>query len=1323
MAWSSNGSEKFCIQPFDGKNFDHWKFRMEIILDSHDVKKCIEEEAADQSTEEFLKLDRKCKSIIVQCVANSHLEYIKDKTTAFQMWEALKAVFQRKGVAGQLYLRKKLLTMKLESGNSLESHFIKFEEVVRELKSVGAKLDETDIVCHLLLTLPKSLDPIVTALETLDSNKLTLEFVKGRLLDHEMKCKSSTAEAFGNSATFYAGDNPQDTHSNNDRRNTSWNGPISRQKVFHSIKCNKCGKMGHTRKYCRVKDLSRRHANQAGSSFDPDDDQSPIAFLTNACTDEQKEANSCGGNCISWIVDSGATDHMINDEKYFDSVSTLKNVVSIVVAKSNVKLNATKIGNINITFKSGQSGQIKNVYFCPDLRHNLLSTAKLEKAGLKIVFENGSVSISKDYKVLAIGKRVGSLYTINFNLESKNANVCCSTNDISLWHSRLGHLSNNSILKLSSMVDGLHLSKEMSENCKICSVCAQTKITRLPYNKVAIKVTKSPLELVHSDICGPITPATYDEKKYILTFLDDYTHFCIVFLLKNKSDFFECFKRYEALVTNQLNKKIKVIRCDNGREYCSNDFRKLCDAKGIRVSYTVPYNPEQNGCAERLNRTLIEKGRAMLLQSGLPKSLWGESILCATYLLNRSPTNALKTNVTPAELFYGRKPNLKNIKIFGCLAYSHIPKQKQGNKFDPKGELNFMIGYTDHGYRLWDPKNEKLVIARNIVFDETKTAQDFKNEHVTAVYVPNTIQNGYEENDIQQRQNQETDSMIDENDEDISENHFEGENRRSMRVRKTPKYLSDYLRDDDLEHMALNISLITKEVPTSLEDAKSRPDYNLWNEAVLEEISALNKNRTWTLVDKPQNVKIINCKWVFRIKKDSTGNVFKYKARLVAKGFMQKEGFDYSETYAPVARLTTVRTLLAVANYKNLIVQQMDVKSAFLHGEIEEDVYMSIPEGFENTDKVCKLNKALYGLKQSPYCWNKKFDGFIQGQSFVRSQTDPCLYIKHIKEGKMYLLLYVDDFLIVGNDDQEITNLKEKLKSNFEMQDLGDIKTFLGINTRFSKKGLYLSQKNYIAQILSRFNMSECKGVKTPMEAGCVIFEETDTEETDENLPVRELVGSLMYLMLATRPDLSYSVNTCSRHQSKPTKQLWTKLKRILRYLKSTINLELFYPKNEKVMLVGYADADWAGDLHDRKSTTGYCFKVFGAVVCWCTKKQATVSLSSTEAEYVALAEASKEGVWLSNLLFDLGFEKHIFDIFEDNQSCIKLTSKFDHKRLKHIDVKYNYIKDLIANKTVSVKYLPTTEQVADVLTKSLTSVLFDKFRTDLNLIVDIDNM
>lgn len=468
------------------------------------------------------------------------------------------------------------------------------------------------------------------------------------------------------------------------------------------------------------------------------------------------------------------------------------------------------------------------------------------------------------------------------------------------------------------------------------------------------------------------------------------------------------------------------------------------------------------------------------------------------------------------------------------------------------------------------------------------------------------------------------------------------------------------------------------------------------------------KNETWKEVSLPVGKKLIDTKWVFKIKKEGNKNI--YKARLVARGYKQEDKFDHSEIYSPVAKLPTLRILLAIASKYNLDIQQMDVKSAFLYGNIEEEVFIEKPKGMKEDGKVLKLQRSLYGLKKSPRYWNEKFNQFMIKEGFERNKCDYCLYYK--KDKKFYVLLYVDDLILICEDKQEINKLKEALQRKFEMKDLGgDNLKYLGINITRKKDVIELEQEQYLKDLLKKYKMEECKSVSTPIEQGLVLHKE---ESSDKELikRCRQLIGSLMYAMLGTRPDLCYALSYLSRFQSCGNESLWKALKRVLRYIKGTVGLKLVYRNGVNVQLEGYTDADWAGDQGDRKSTSGYVMKVFGNTVSWCSNKQQCVSLSSTESEYIALAKGIAEGCWIKNLLREIGIDCKSFNINIDNQSAIHVAKNPEyHKRLKHIDIKYHFVRQQVEDKIVCLKYVPSGDQLADICTKGLSRVVFVKLR------------
>jgi hypothetical protein len=398
--------------------------------------------------------------------------------------------------------------------------------------------------------------------------------------------------------------------------------------------------------------------------------------------------------------------------------------------------------------------------------------------------------------------------------------------------------------------------------------------------------------------------------------------------------------------------------------------------------------------------------------------------------------------------------------------------------------------------------------------------------------------------------------------------------------------------------------------------------------------------------------------------------------------------------------------------------EQLDVKTAFLHGELEEDIYMDQPEGFVISGKenlVCRLKKSLYGLKQSPRQWYKRFDSFMISQGFKRSNYDSCVYLKTIKGSTIYLLLYVDDMLIAAKDKKEIEKLKAQLNNEFEMKDLGAAKKILGmeiIRDRHVGK-LYLSQQGYIKKVLRRFNMHEAKPVSTPLaphfRLSAALCPQSDKDvEYMSKVPYSSAVGSLMYAMVCSRPDLSHALSVVSRYMANPGKEHWKAVQWIFRYLCGTSNACLQFGKS-KIGLLGYVDSDYAGDLDKRRSLTGYVFTIGGCAVSWKASLQATVALSTTEAEYMAISEACKEAIWLRGLYNELCGDKSCTTIFCDSQSAICLTKDqmFD-ERTKHIDVRYHFIREIIVQGDIKVCKISTHDNPADMMTKSVPNNKFE---------------
>ena len=512
--------------------------------------------------------------------------------------------------------------------------------------------------------------------------------------------------------------------------------------------------------------------------------------------------------------------------------------------------------------------------------------------------------------------------------------------------------------------------------------------------------------------------------------------------------------------------------------------------------------------------------------------------------------------------------------------------------------------------------------------------------------------------------------------------------------------------------------LLTHLEPTSYKQAMKDTD---WLHAMNLEYDALMKNNTWTLVHPPPNRKAVGCKWVFRVKQNLDGSINKYKARLVAKGFNQMHGFDYKETFSPVVKPVTVRTVLTLAVTNKWCIQQLDINNAFLNGFLEEEVYMTQPPGFEKTDTslVCKLNKALYGLKQAPRAWFERLKSTLLKFGFCASKCDPSLFTLHTQHHTTLILVYVDDIIITGSSKSQIQQLVQKLNSEFSLKDLGQLDYFLGIEVHHSDNGsLLLSQTKYIHDLLVKANMANANSIASPMASSTKLSKYGSNHVSDPTF-FRSIVGGLQYATV-TRPEISYSVNKVCQFLSAPLEDHWKAVKRILRYLQGTLHHGLLIspaPIHEPLTLTGFCDADWASDPDDRRSTSGACVFLGPNLISWWAKKQTLVARSSAEAEYRSLAQASSEILWLQSLLQELKVPIKVPQIFCDNLSAVSLAhNPVLHSRTKHMELDIFFVREKVLSKNLLVSHVPASLQWADILTKPLSTSRFLELRTKLRV-------
>lgn len=1241
----------------DETNFEIWKFQITIIFKSKNIFDLVigeilrpEEKKARKDWE---KNDATAQRIIITTIDKQPLTHLLNCSTSFEMFEKLSSLYERDNQQRKYNLLQEFYSYGFKKGTDMATFICDLENLAYKLKSLKQDINETMIITKILSTLPEQYKHFISAWESTSTEKQNLSNLTSRLVAEEKRfqTESKTSEQVAFNST---GDEKKNNKNKFDRG----------YKNISKRICFKCNLPGHIARFCRTqlkcgickktnhvdKDCYFRNKTNGERSTQK------VSFLTQGELDDK----------IQFLLDSGATSHMVNKKNLIKNLK--ENVTEIITAKQGEKMEALGSGQLET-----QECILEDVDYVPDLTKNLLSVSKMTKNGAEVVFKNETVTVYKNKVKILEGKRdENKLYVINMTKLKENVFLTENAN-VNEWHKKLGHVSATNMLKLKSMSEGLNLKDHDIKNFEklICETCLKSKQTRKPFKEIRQRATR-PLEIIHTDVCGPIEPTTWDGKKYVITFLDDYTHFCMVYLINGKFEVTSIIREYIEEVEAKWNLRTSMLRCDNGKEYTNNELKVWCRQRGIRLDYTIKYSPQLNGKSERLNRTLMDKARALIFESNLDKTMWGEAIRVAAYLINRTPTETVKT--TPYEMWNNKKPNLKNLQIFGTNAYA----KKLGylKKLDERSEKLFFIGYAQNGYRLFNKEKLEVMIARDVVFENKVTELKLIN---------------YKENEDElQSDDEKTENSGEETTEESDTRSESGkiesvELGRGKRIKRIPRKYEDF-------------------VMLTFEEAIKGEDKEKWLSAIEEEKKSLEENETWTLVNKSDvnNKKVLSNRWVFKIKEDGS-----YKARLVVRGFEQEQGIDYNETFSPVISSCAIRLIFAIAAERNAEIVKFDIKTAFLYGYLNHEVFMEVPKGYENNNKVCKLNKALYGLKQAPLNWNTRFTNFLKKTGLEPLKSERCVF----KSETLILAIYVDDGLLIGHDKFKLNDFLEKLKEEFKTIITKNPTTFLGIDIKRDKTGITLSQTEKVKQIIENFNMQDCNPTKIPLHNADVKRSDTAQSET---YPYREAIGSLLYLNNKTRPDLSFSVNFISRYMEKPTRSDINNVKHILKYLKGNRDFGIKFNNNNNKFneIIAYSDADYAGDIDTRKSTTGYMIFYNGGIINWTSRKQPIVALSTTEAEFIAAADCCQNLIYIKNFLEELKNEKVNLVLRVDNKSAMELAKNgVVNKRSKHIDVRYHFIHEKIANKTIVIEYCNTNDQIADILTKPLDSVKFTRFR------------
>ena len=1199
--------------------------------------------------------------------------------------------------------------------------------------------------------------------------------------------------------------------------------------------CPYCRRKGHSYEQCYSKTRDPEYQDHQQSSQHrphqlPPQYPNPPSYPSHPKDHRVNTIRACKttSSAKHWIFDSACTEHMTSDPTFFQSYREFQQAIPVHGIGQST-LYARGEGSVylvsnNNTFTAIH--KLNNVWYVPGLNDSIISKHWTQQSNLQLSIDNNQNIVLTSTQpgstfsatttdidritvlptVTALNYVPSSVRTMSSSRHIKSSpsrpsssshtHPCTksttTTRHAQLMHERLGHASPERLRQL-----GITYVPN-------CNYCILGKQTRTPFSTIDDQVNEK-LEYVYSDICGFITPISYGNSRYILTFIDAKSRYSWVYCIPDKSSstVLSVLKRWKAMVENQAGTKVKILRTDQGKEYTGVDtITPFLDQCGIVHETTPAYSSSSNGIAERLNRTLLNMVRSMLLQSKIPTPFWAEAVDTANKIRNRLPTRSLPGNISPHEAWFNVRPTISHFRQFGCLAFARIPAKiiTPSNKIAPRSLQCCLLGYIGNKiYRLWDPLSKRIIVSRDVIFKENQflDSSDFGRipQSTIAFHSPFDDVLDNEDRNLEDFAIPEHPSrpqylptpssstttststatpnrlaslapiprppFHDDSDSNSDSDNFSiitpsrqsspppcsphstshptstpfttpptsptppprpaspqpEETRKSNRDRQPTKKAAEAAAGAKLTTSKYIPSFAPPSEPQSLAEALASSQSDKWSEAIAQELESLNKNGTWHIVPRPRNRKIIGTKYVFKLKDSETPNP-RYKARLVAQGYNQIPGIDYTDTFSPVVKATSIRLLLALAAEYALHIHQFDVETAFLNPNIDHEVYVEQPPNYKTTypsqDYVLKLNKALYGLKQSPLLWSKDLKSALLNLNYQQSDADESIFILRTSPTKFIIIaVYVDDILAFAKTTDEINNIFSQLSKRFTLRNLGPVKKFLGIDfQRPHPTGpIFISQSTYARRILHKFGMQNCNPTKAPFENQCQLHKRTEKEQPADPEVYRQMIGSFMHLAIISRPDIAFTVSALSKFNSDPSIHHLLAAKHLLRYIQGTKDFGLrFYTttstRNPDISPFGFSDASYASDPDDRKSISGYVFFLANTPISWSAHKQSVVALSTMEAEYIALSDAAKEAIFLRKLLSSL--QIHVSSptlIKTDSDAALDhVKNNIKHPRTKHIDTRHHYIRSVYGTQ-IDIQHVPAADQTADILTKPLGTV------------------
>jgi hypothetical protein len=1355
--------------------------------------------------------------LLYNCTNPVGLGMVSDKTAA-EAWTSLKNLYGAQSTLFAVNAQRDLRNTMLTDGGDLTAHIADLRTKWSAANDVGANITDKDFIIIILASLPSTWDTIVATLYDVPTSIeliSKLNFHWGRIGGRNTSTAKGgitalTANAKNSSKSNLLCVNPKCGRRGHLISDCYWEGG---------------GKEGQFPPHFRKKPIANGTSNTQTSTTTAATTTVALADTTPSTTGSERVYTILMADTSEQVIvsdaafltvpnpsdphltyiDSGASDHCFIDRMDFGVDYTAFDVPRVgQSASKGAKFRILGQGSVTKTVESPEGRttlKFNSVLHTPDLTANLISVGRFDIAGFSVTFGNGRATfVDPAGTSFMSGDRAGSMYKLALTdpVHAMAAKSHEKPANLEVWHRRFGHASVSAIRALAKqdLLAGLQVVGDIDAKGS-CEDCIYGKHTARPYDEIFEKETDVN-ERAHIDIFVMTNTPSFGGAVYMMLCMDGASSVKHGYFLTHKSAdvTLQALKDYVAEAETQTGKKLKRIRVDMGNEWRNEKWDEFLREKGIVMESGAPYAHGQNGAAERGIRTIVERVRCMLADSGLPKPLWAEAAATAIYLDNFIPS-ARRPGVVPWEMWTGKKQDVSHLRPFGCAAYAKVAPEIDQSKLLPRSIKYVMVGYFGRSaYKLYDPATRRIIKCRDVIFEEgdghRTLATDLGDVLVAdgpdiqaAIPTSNTGVIRPSTQNVVAARPRVTDPPLHPALSDASQlpsavptapanTSSSGPPIPPAPPRRSPRFArpssnleasreytgreaaaesggeawaqtihalsatangeldvdeSDYtsaapsgsildLNTDLDAHLAFLSTQRDSYVPRNYKEAMERAE--LWQPAIDTELNILLEREVFKWVEAPPDAHIIDCKWVFANKYDAMGDITKRKARLVVRGFNQIPGLEFDETYASVVRMESFRMCIAIAASLDYSIWGRDIVAAYLYASTRFTTYVRPPPGAVKPSwldptktYVWVLDKSLYGTMDAGHNFQHEVVGSFESLGYYRSLADPCIHSRISDNDGAHTITstYTDDIFGLSSTPASARVASEELNTCFDTKDLGEPTYILGIEIKRDAAAgtITISQRSFFERMLEEFGMADCNPKSTPLPAG-IILSESDCPTTEEDRrymadkPYRPLLGKLNWGAGGTRSDIIYGTGVLSRFQSNPGPAHWKAMLHMVAYIKGTLDYSITYYRGVSVKPVTYVDASYADDYDTRRSTAGYGVWMAGGLVSWSSKRQPTVALSTTEAEYMSMTRAAQQVTWMYAFLDEVGLPQELpFTIHGDNAPAIALTKNTKgHARAKHIDVRYHYIREAVSQGRALIEHVPSEQNLADIFTKSL---------------------